>query len=184
MNKFGATFMLLFCVYTNLYGQKELKKDFDFDGITDTVYLDEEESKIVCLLSTKNFTKEESKFIDMLNEYSSIKDAKDGFYFNNDWMRSGYSNQFRYDKNQKKMQLIGMSRYDFGNWQHDGNGESSVNLLTDDYIGNWSYYDNIKDTLIKIPTIRTKMHFDKIYLENFDDEIYFSFGTKCSAPFD
>lgn len=88
------------CLYKLIWA-KELKKDFDFDGITDTVYLDEEESKIVCLLSTKNFKKEESKFIDMLNECSSLKDAKDGFYFNNDWMRSGYSNQFRYDKNQK-----------------------------------------------------------------------------------
>ncbi len=180
---FRITSLLLLCVFTNTYAQKELHKDLDFDGKIDTVYLDIEQSKIVCILSSKNFKREESKVIDMLNENSSIKDAKNGFYFNNDWMRSGYSNQFRYNKNQKKIQLIGMSRYEYGNAANEGSGESSVNLLTDNYIGNWNHYDIDKNTLVELPSIKANMHFNNIFLVDFNDEVYFDYGLKCANLF-
>lgn len=54
-----------------------------------------------------------------------------------------------------------MSRYEFGNATNEGSGESSVNLLTEDYIGNWNYFDHLANNeegeLAKIPTIKTKM---------------------------
>ncbi|SDG50937.1 hypothetical protein SAMN05421827_107117 [Pedobacter terrae] len=56
-------------------------------------------------------------------------------------MRSGYACQFRYRKNEKRMRLIGMSEYAFGNATHDGSGEASINLLTGDYVGDWHYFD-------------------------------------------
>ncbi|GAA0721296.1 hypothetical protein GCM10009430_22400 [Aquimarina litoralis] len=168
----------------NLVGQDKLQKDIDFDGVEDTVYIDPDKSTIVCLLSSIQFEKIESKPIDILNEQSFIKDARNGFYFENHWMRAGYSNQFRYDKKNGKIRLIGMSRYEFGNAANDGSGESSVNLLTSDYIGNWHYYDmtanNNEGELVKIPSIKTKMYFDKIYLEDFNDEVYFGFADQCS----
>jgi hypothetical protein len=76
--------------------------------------------------------------------------------------------------------LIGMNLYEFGNAANDGSGESSVNLLTDDYIGNWHYYDHEKDKLIAIPPIKTKMHFEKIYLESFSSDTYFDYATRCA----
>jgi len=78
------------------------------------------------------------------------------------------------------MQLIGMERYEFGPVNNEGSGESSVNLLTNQYIGKWSYYDVNKDKLVKMPTIRTKMIFPKIYLEDFSDDIDFDYSEKCS----
>lgn len=145
-----------------IFGQNKFTKDLDGDTIMDSIYIDYDTLKIVCQLSTTNFKKIKSKEIEMLNQSSSIDDAKDGFLFSNHWMRAGYHNQFRYDKNTNRIRLIGMSRYEFGNASNDGSGESSVNLLTRDYIGNWNYYDNDKNELIKIPTIKTKMYLKKL----------------------
>ena len=80
-----------------------------------------------------------------------------------------------------------MSRYEFGNAANDGSGESSVNLLTSDYIGNWNYYDasanNEAGELVNIPTIKTKMKFKIITLESFSENTYFDFADKCSSLF-
>lgn len=137
-----ATSSISFC-----FGQNKIEKDIDFDGKNDIVLVDTITSTIVCTLSTLNYTSISSKQIEVLNENSGVKATKNGFEFYNNWMRAGYKNQFRYDSKTKKIQLIGMSRYEFGNATNDGSGESSVNLLTGDYIGNWNYYDEKKKGL-------------------------------------
>lgn len=173
--------ILTLTIVTNFaFGQNKLVKDIDNDGKNDTIFIDVEKSTIVCKLSTLNYESISSKPIEILNEPSGIIETKNGFAFFNDWMRAGYKNQFRYNFKTKRIQLIGMSRYEFGNAANDGSGESSVNLLTGDYIGNWNYYDMEKDSLIKIPTIRTKMKFKTINLEDFSDETYFNYAEKCA----
>lgn len=183
MKKISLIFVLIFFATQISFAQK-LIKDIDLDGKKDTVYVDNTEFRIICQLSTQNFKKIKSKQIEILNEMSGIVEAKNGFSFFNDWMRAGYKNQFRYNKKTKKIQLIGMSRYEFGNAANDGSGESSVNLLTGDYIGNWNYYDflanNEEGELIKMPTIKTKMKFKEINLENFEENTYFGFADRCS----
>ncbi|MCL5245202.1 hypothetical protein M4I21_05235 [Cellulophaga sp. 20_2_10] len=175
-----------------MYGQRQHKfaKDIDFDAIKDTIYLDVINFKIVCKLSSINFKKVESIPIEGINVMSGISDSKNGFKFENHWMRAGYSNQFRYNKRTKKIQLIGMSRYEFGGYTQDGSGESSVNLLTGDYIGNWNYYDDFtydewgkkeEEKLVKIPTIKTKLKFKTINLEDFSEDTYFDYADKCSV---
>src|SRR5690606_35089254 len=149
------------------FRQDKLVKDIDRDGVNDTVYEDMETSRIVAKLSTKAFEAIRSHPIGILNVNSGITETRNGFEFFNDWMRAGYKNQFRYDPKAKKIQLIGMSLYGFGNAANDGSGTSSVNLLTGDYIGDWNYFDNEKERLISIPTIKTKMKFDRIHLEDF-----------------
>ncbi|MFB9077985.1 hypothetical protein ACFFLS_04865 [Flavobacterium procerum] len=182
MKKIITIFTLI--IFTNYsYGQKKLKKDIDNDGIDDTVFIDSAKSTIVCKLSTLNFKSISSKPIEILNETCGIRNSKNGFKFYNDWMRAGYENQFRYNPKTKKIQLIGMSRYVLGNAFHDGSGESSVNLLTDDYIGNWNYYDMKKGELITVPTIKTKMKFENINLEDFSEDTYFSYDEKCAELF-
>lgn len=166
-----------------VFGQNKLLKDIDHDGITDTVYVDSTKHTIVCKLSTKDYRPISSKPIEILNLNSGVIKTKSGFEFFNDWMRAGYKNQFRYNTKTKKIQLIGMSRYEFGNAANDGSGESSANLLTEDYIGNWNYYDMDKDELIKIPTIKTKMKFSLINLEDFGEEIYFGYAKRCAELF-
>ena len=173
--------ILILTIVTNFaFGQNKLVKDIDNDGKNDTIFIDVEKSTIVCKLSTLNYESISSKPIEILNEPSGIIETKNGFAFFNGWMRAGYKNQFRYNSKTKRIQLIGMSRYEFGNAANDGSGESSVNLLTGDYIGNWNYYDMEKDSLIKIPTIRTKMKFKTINLEDFSDETYFNYAEKCA----
>lgn len=179
MKKIIIIFTLTIC--TNfLLGQNKLVKDIDNDGKNDTVFVDVEKSTIVCILSTLNYKSVSSKPIEILNESSGITETKNGFEFFNNWMRAGYKNQFRYNTKTKKIQLIGMSRYEFGNAANDGSGESSVNLLTGDYIGNWNYSDQETDILIKIPTIKTKMKFKNINLEDFTEETYFNYAEKCA----
>ncbi|KAF2509108.1 hypothetical protein [Flavobacterium foetidum] len=182
MKKISILFALIILANYS-FGQKKLIKDIDFDGKEDTVLIDSIKSTIVCKLSTLNYKSISSKPIEILNETCGIKESKNGFIFYNDWMRAGYKNQFRYNSKTKKIQLIGMSRYEFGNAANDGSGESSVNLLTDDYIGNWNYFDMEKDRLIKIPTIKTKMKFGNINLENFSEETYFNYAEKCAELF-
>jgi hypothetical protein len=179
MKKIIAILTLTICANFSL-GQNVLVKDIDLDGKSDTVYIDAEKSTIVCNLSSMNYKPVVSKPIEILNETSGIAKTKNGFEFFNSWMRAGYKNQFRYNSKTKKIQLIGMSRYEFGNAVQDGSGESSVNLLTGDYIGNWNYFDIATDRLVKIPTIRKKMNFKPIILEEFSDDTYFNYAEKCA----
>ena len=161
--------------------KKATVKDLDNDQIKDTVFFDYEKSIIVCKLSSQNFKPIESTPIEITNGFRTyVYETKNGFGFANHWMRAGYENQFRYDSKSKRIQLIGMSRYEYGNAANDGSGESSVNLLTNDYIGNWYYYDECREKLTKVPTIKAKMPLGKIYLEDFSEETYFGYAEKCA----
>nr|WP_121273196.1 hypothetical protein [Pedobacter schmidteae] len=187
MIKSAITLIFLF-TQMFAFGQEILVKDIDNDGLKDTVYVDPTKSTIVCKLSAMFFKPVSSKPIETLNVSSGILKTKNGFEFFNDWMRAGYKNQFRYNAKTRKIQLIGMSRYEFGNAVQDGSGESSTNLLTGDYIGNWNYYDHLANNedgkLVTIPTIKAKMKFEVINLEDFGEEIYFNYGKRCAKLYD
>ena len=165
-----------------VFAQDMLIKDIDFDGRKDSIYIDQKEWKIVCRLSTQNFKKIKSKKIETSGDNTYIKPKKNGFEITVNWMRAGYACQFRYEKNEKRIRLIGTSEYAFGNAANDGSGEASVNLLTGDYIGNWHYFDHLanneKGELVKIPTIKAKMPIKKIYLEDFDESQYYAVSEK------
>ena len=175
----------IFGLQLTVFAQPKLVKDIDFDGKKDTIYIDENEYRIVCRLSTQNFKKLKSKKIETSVDNTYIEPKKNGFEIKVNWMRSGYACQFRYEKNEKRIRLIGMSEYAFGNAANDGSGEASVNLLTGDYIGNWNYYDHLvnneKGELVKIPTIKTKMQLKKIYLEDFDESKYYEVSEKFGS---
>jgi hypothetical protein len=161
-------------------GQNILVKDLDKDSISDTTYIDVANSIIVCRLSSQGFAITQSKYIEMLG-YTEIESTKSGFKFNNSAMRGGGSSQFRYDAKAKKIQLIGMSMFGYGPANNDGSGEGSINLLTNDCIGNWKYYDEKKGRLIKIPTIKAKVILNKTFLDDFGDAIFNTFTQKSDA---
>ncbi|MFN8281956.1 MAG: hypothetical protein U0U67_02015 [Chitinophagales bacterium] len=182
--------ILFFFLFTQVavFGEYYLVKDMDNDGQKDTTYVDSIEATIVCKLSTAKYKPVSSKPIETMNFSAGVTATKNGFEFFNDWMRAGYKNQFRYNIKTKKIQLIGMSRYEFGNAANDGSGSSSVNLLTGDYIGNWNYFDylanNEEGELVTIPTIKTKMRFNTINLEDFGEETYFGYADRCSQLYE
>ena len=180
-------FALIMVLGTGIFAfaQEKLVKDIDFDGTKDTVYIDQKTLQIVCKLSTQNFKNLRSKTIEMSSDNTYIKATRNGFELRNNWMRAGYAGQFRYEKVEKRIRLIGMTEYAFGNAANDGSGEASANLLTGDYIGNWNYYDHLanneKGELVKIPTIKTRLKFKKIYLEGFGEESYFAYSTQLEG---
>lgn len=180
--KKATLLVMFFGVQTSAFAQKKLVKDLDFDGKNDTVYIDQKELRIVCRLSTQNFKKAQSKPIEMSVDNTYIQSTRNGFELSNNWMRSGYACQFRYEKMAKRVRVIGITEYAFGNAANDGSGEASMNLLTGDYIGNWNYFDplgnNEKGELVKIPTIKTKVQFKKVFLEDFSEETYFEYSAQ------
>ncbi|WP_343664163.1 hypothetical protein [Chryseobacterium mucoviscidosis] len=169
---------LLFFSITNIISAQE--NDLDQDGIPDSVDFDTQKLKIICKLSSLDFKPIYSKEIETSGDFTGVSYTKNGFEFYIDFMRAGYSAQFRYEPKDKTIRLIGMSRYEFGPANNDGSGESSVNLLTDDYIGEWNYYDLDKSRLIKMPTIITKLTFKKTFLIDFDESVLYDFGSRCS----
>lgn len=147
---------------------KTVLSDFDGDKIKDKVYVDQDNMGIAYELSSQKFKKVFAPFED--SGEISLVPSKNGFKIDINHMRAGNSYQFRYEKETGKMRLIGMSRYEFGPASNDGSGESSVNLLTNEYIAEWNYFDDFKNKLIKIPTIKQKMNFPKVYFDTMKNE--------------
>lgn len=160
-----------------------LKFDLDFDHKTDTVIFDLVKAIIICKLSTQNFTSVQSQELAFEEPQSHIRESAGGFTYSVPWMRAGYHADFAYNKIDKKVQLVAMDRYEFGPANNDGSGESSIDLLTNDYVGDWNYYDLVNEELVKIPTIKRKMIFPKTYLNNFDDTIPYDYSAKCADIF-
>lgn len=167
--------ILFFLFVTLAFGQEKLVKDLDFDKV-----MDANSSEIICRLSSAGFKKISSNTLETAGDVYQIKSTKNGFEYQCNWMRAGFAAQFRYDKILKKMQLIGMSRYEFGNASNDGSGESSINLLTNNYIGNWNYFDENKRKLVKMPPIKAKMPIKVSTLENFSEGIYTQYSDRCA----
>ena len=161
-------FLLLFPAVT-FAQEKILSADFDGDKINDKVYLDSTIGAVIYQLSSQKFKKVSSDQFEDSGEIFFYK-SKNGFRVSRNQMRASNAYQFRYDKESGKMRLIGMERYEFGPANNDGSGESSVNLLTNTYIGEWNYFDNEKVKLVKIPTIKKKMVFPKTYFDTLKNE--------------
>ena len=174
------SFIVLLSLLIFQLSSSQVLKDLDGDSIKDSVTFNSE-GMIICKLSTLNFKPVYSQpnLSDEMN--SGVRETKNGFEFFIDYMRAGYAHQFRYEPKEKKIRLIGMSTYNFGPANNDGSGEGSFNLLTNTYIGEWYHYSNSENELIKMPTIKSKMLFPKIYLDNFDGSHLDEFTVKSSA---
>lgn len=164
-----------------IFGQDKLVKDLDHDGVEDIVYFDSGQLAIVCKLSSQDFREIRSGKLSNSDDFVRINVTQSGFEFHEDWMRSGYTLQFRYNQTDQKIRLTGMSRYDLGQASGDGSGYSSVNLLTDKFIGEWNYLNGKRRTLIKLPVITSTMNFPKISLAECDGLAYSHFLDLASG---
>jgi hypothetical protein len=160
--------------------QEKISKDLDGDLKRDTIYITKDRTRIICKLTTLNYAIVQSQIIENITEKAKVIATRTGFEFKNDWDNSGYAMQFQYNTKEKRMQLIAMSRYDFGNSKNNRSGQSSINLLTNAYIGNWSYYSTNEPDLITIPPIKAKMVFEKTFLDTFSHAIYDDYAKRCA----
>ncbi|HEX7756811.1 MAG TPA: hypothetical protein VF421_15770 [Niabella sp.] len=182
MIKLILSFLLLLSLPVLVFGQsvREIVKDFDGDSIKDTARIDSDTRTIICLLSTQNYKKIQSGEIHKLNFGNTLVPTKKGFEFWNDFDRSGFRCVFEYAAKAKQMRLVQMRRiddilsFDYGG---KAKGKSSINLLTNEYVGN--SYTVVQGKLKKLPTIKTKMVFPITYLETFDDTLCFEYEAKC-----
>ena len=166
-----AKTLLLFIAFPALVcaQDKSLSADFDGDRIPDKVYVDSRDGAVAYELSSEGFRPVRSRRFEDAGEVF-FQNAKGGFKVKITQMRAGGAYQFRYDKDTGKMRLIGMERYEFGPASNDGSGKSSVNLVTGRYVGDWNYFDEAKNKLVKIPTIEKRMPFRSVYFDTFTDE--------------
>ena len=127
-------FFLLLLLSTKMFSQSYLIEDIDGDNLKDSIYTSNE--SIIHKLSSKNY---HPISIDLIENYGGsfkIIKTRNGFQYEINYRKAGIKTQFRYNPSSENIALIGMSRYEFGNASNDGSGESSVNILTNDYIGN------------------------------------------------
>lgn len=161
---------------------QKIIKDLDGDSVKDTVRIDSNSRTIICALSSQKFKKIQSGTIQKLNFGNLLVSTKKGFEFWNDFDRSGFRCVFEFDPEVKKMRFVQIRRiddilsYDYG---EKAKGKSSVNLLTNQYKGN--FFRAVNGKLQKIPTITAKMTFPETYLETFSDEICFDYQERCLA---
>ena len=174
---------IILFVSQTVFGQLTLVKDLDDDHLNDTVRLDLSHSVLLCRLSTRGFQVQKSKVLEDLSSSCGLEAVKSGFKFFNYQMREGYTCQFRFNPKLRKMELIGMSRYNDGDANLDGSGESSVNLLTNTYVGNWNYFDDKKRKLFKIGPIKQKLVLSRTYLEGFSDAQPELYRRECEQIF-
>jgi len=180
--------IILTLVFTAVHAQEfnpndTLTLDMDADRKTDTIVFDRTRAIIVSRLSTQKFAASKSLELAFEEPLSGIRKTGNGFTYFVPHMRAGYHCEFAYNKSLKKIQLISMDRYEFGPANNNGSGESSINLLTGNYVGDWNYYDMENEELVKMPTIKRKIILPKAYLENFNDEIVYKYTNICAELF-
>lgn len=183
--------VILILLSKNIFGQttRKIVKDLDGDGKKDSVYIDSDVDKLFCSLSTDKYKKIASKRIARLNFGNTLVSTKNGFEFWNDFGRSGFINEFKYNHKTKKMQLILIKRTDYdisyteyGDKVRGGSGKSSINLLTNQYIGN--FYDVYQGKLRKLPAIKAQIIIPETNLDNFSADVYTDFEQECIALYE
>lgn len=186
MKKHSFLSILFSLVLTSFCAAQELKpdtliKDLDGDQHPDSIFFDKTAARIICKLSSQVFQEIKSKEIENIElVMTGIRPMENGFEFFNNWMRAGYTCFFRYDKKIKSIRLVSMSRYEFGNAANDGSGNSSINLITHQYTGNWNYYDEEKEKLVKMPVIKKTLILPVTNLKDFSDQQVEQYAFKCS----
>lgn len=177
-------FILVVLMSNSFFGQttRKIVKDFDGDQKNDTIRIDSNSRTLICRLTSQKFKKVESKEIEKLNFGNTLLATKSGFEFWNDFDRSGFKCVFAYNKTVKKMQLIEMRRVDdilSSDYGTKFKGLSTVNLITNKYVGN--FYQVYNKKILKMPTINSKMVLPETYLETFSDILCFDYESKCLA---
>ena len=180
MKLFTLFLMTIFSISVYSQATKLIVKDLDGDKKIDSVYIDSKLDVIFCLLSTQDFKKIKSEEFRIMNMGCSVAPTKKGFQFWNHFDRSQYTNEFEYNKELKKIQLVKIIRDEY-----DGAtfGQSTYDYITCEYVGAFTYakdYDYYKDNdRRELPLIKTYLDKPNVFLESFDDYVNYSYEEEC-----
>jgi len=161
------------CFSLHINAQNSISYDFDKDGKMDKFEIKNKDSVffISYLLTSEPKITHYSKSIGLNGINSMLQLQNNVVILTNSFMRSANYFKFRYDLQLRKFKLIGYENEQFGNAVHNGAGLSSYNLLTGNYVANWSYYNERKNKLFSTPTIRKKIPTKVYIISQFGDEM-------------
>jgi hypothetical protein len=161
---------LFICINAN--AQTSVAIDFEGDGILDSAKIMEAKDgyKLLITLSSLGNKKIVSKVF-MGGQENSLQVTKNVLRMHNQFMRGENAFVFRYDAKLKQVKIIGYDNTQYGNAANDGSGSSSYNLVTGVYVANWNHWNEKKNTLEAMPTVRKKLKAQNYFLVNFGDDM-------------
>lgn len=190
--KTNISFLTLFVLVLSchlLYAQNKIGKDLDYDGVKDSVFYNKTNGVLTVKLSTLHFevihSKPISKHIIKWSDGQSLKETKNGFCIEIEYLGANMMTRnnhcFVYEKESGKIRLIKMTSTRGGS----GNSvDAEVNLLTNNFGAEWVLYSRYNQTREKLPMVKTKMDFQKIYLQAYNGSAFKKFEDEISTSFE
>jgi len=173
-------------LFNPVYAQDRIIIDLDQDNILDTIFLNyktEQVAQLVCRLSSKGFEKETSQFIEASNHFTLYLEEDDIVFYNHKNHVERMATHLQYDSTTQDIVLVGMSRSQDGDNDINGAGRSYLDISSQSYSGEWSYYDyfdeNPEEYRIYMPEIKTQMDFNKIKLSELNESTFTTYSIKC-----
>ena len=160
--------ILLLSTTLTLFANQTLWIDIDGDGKQDKIELVKQKSSVIvqCKLTAQNRVYRSKPFPYTIKE-ASLSKKKRGFILKASLHRTEISYQFRYQPKTKKIRLIGLNYLSMvGNIEHSTSYISSLNLLTQKFVGEYEYYSTNTKEYTKLPTFYTKFPVKKFYLNS------------------
>lgn len=172
--KTNLLFLCLLFSLSSLAQTTSLSTDLDEDGQKDKVVLKTEGEfnyKIVYSLSSQKGKSYESQVVTLGGQTNELSLKNKVVILTSTYMRGVNTFKFRYDKALKQLKVIGYDNEQFGNAVNDGSGTGSYNLSTGIVEATWNSYNEKKQTLITLPTIRKKLPVRNYTVSDFSDKL-------------
>ena len=172
---------LFFSINSIIFAKDVVVKDFDGDGKFDKIMIDYETKKLVFLLSSLDYKKQTSLAFSELPRTALLEETKNGFKFENKIDNIVFTTYFRYNRQTKTIDLTALKRKIVSDDYSIENGESSFIFATQEFVGKWLSLDKKSNKVIQLPILKTKLDFEPIILNNFNDDYLKKFNQQSIA---
>lgn len=179
--KFKLSILLFYSVLQISFANDMIVKDFDNDGKLDKIYINHTTNTIVYLLSSIDYKQKQSLSFSKLSRNAKLTETRNGFKLENRLDNITYSSFFKYNKELKNLELIGIDRKINSSNQNFESGESSYKFATQELVAKWNYINQETKKTISLPTIKTKIIFSSVDLDSFNDAFLIKFAEKITS---
>ena len=156
-------------------------KDLDGDGKFDKITINQETKTIDYLLSSSAYKKQTSLAFSELPRTAFLEETKNGFKFENKIDNIVFTTYFRYNRQTKTIDLTALKRKIVSDDYSVENGESSFISATQEFVGKWLSLDKKSNKVIQLPILKTKLDFEPILLNDFNDDYLKKFDQQSIA---